>query len=147
LFVHGFMISYLIEEYLFARCQFHQHSTCSFYAHRSQKHQKRLTTWLYFFALSGSVHAKAARRTLIKSTPGRQRCLEIFLHKTLSEKKKKFQKLFCKIKRVFVAIGYYTFYGFFPKTFFSKIQNVKKGIFQYFSRHVSTRTRPSYMSK
>jgi len=33
------------------RCQFHQRSTYSFYAHRSQKRKKILTTWLSSYAL------------------------------------------------------------------------------------------------
>jgi hypothetical protein len=50
--------------------RFHQCSTHSFYACRSQKSKKILTTWL---TLSGSTSAKAVRRTLMKSTPDENR--------------------------------------------------------------------------
>ncbi len=49
--------------------RFHQHFTRSFYTHRSQKRKKRLRAWLYFFALWGSGHVKAACKILVKSTP------------------------------------------------------------------------------
>jgi len=52
------------------RCQFHQHFMHSFYAHRSQKCQMILLTWLSFFAHLRSALIKAARRTLMKLTPG-----------------------------------------------------------------------------
>jgi len=42
----------------------------SFYVHRSQKCKKILMTWLYFFTLLGSTHAKAASRMLVKLTHG-----------------------------------------------------------------------------
>ncbi len=51
------------------RCQFHQRSTCSFYARRSQKCQMILLTWLSFFAHSGSTCVRAVRRTLMKLSP------------------------------------------------------------------------------
>jgi len=49
-------------------CQFHQHFTLSFYARRSQKHKKDLTTWLRIciFALMVSAHVKAACKMLVK---------------------------------------------------------------------------------
>ena len=43
------------------RCQFHQCFTCSFYARRSQKHQKDSQV-KQLFALSGSSCIKAARK-------------------------------------------------------------------------------------
>jgi len=61
-----------LEEYLNSKlsiCQFHLHFKSSFFEHRSQKLKKRLTTWLSFFALSGSANVKAAHRMLMKSTP------------------------------------------------------------------------------
>ncbi len=51
------------------RCQFHQHSTSSFYACRSQKRKKIPMTLLYFFTLLGSTSVKAAHKTLVKLTP------------------------------------------------------------------------------
>ncbi len=52
------------------RCQFHQCSTYSFYARRSQKRKKILMTWLSFYAFGISMSAKAVRKTLMKLTPG-----------------------------------------------------------------------------
>ena len=49
--------------------QFHQCSTSSFYARRSQK-CKKLLDLTVFFALLGSASVKAARRMLMKLTPG-----------------------------------------------------------------------------
>jgi len=49
--------------------KFHQHSTRIFYAPRSQKH-KKIVKLSVFFVLSVSSCAKAARRTLMKLTPG-----------------------------------------------------------------------------
>ena len=49
------------------KCQFHQHSTSSFYARRSQKRKKDCQV-KQFFVLSGSVCVKAAHRTLMKLT-------------------------------------------------------------------------------
>ena len=49
--------------------QFHQHSTSSFYARRSQNPIK-LLNFTVFFALLGSASVKAARRTLVKLNPG-----------------------------------------------------------------------------
>ena len=50
--------------------QFHQRSTYSFYARRSQKRKKIQLSHKYLFTLLGSTGAKAARRTLMKLTPG-----------------------------------------------------------------------------
>ncbi len=50
--------------------QFHQCSTYSFYAHRSQKRKKILMTWLSSYAFGISTSAKAVRKTLMKLTPG-----------------------------------------------------------------------------
>ncbi len=47
------------------RCQFHQHSTYSFYACRSRKHKKLTVS----FTRLGSVRIKAVRRTLMKLSP------------------------------------------------------------------------------
>ena len=49
------------------RGQFHQCSTSSFYAQRSQK-RKETVKLSSFIAFLGSVHIKAARRTLVKLT-------------------------------------------------------------------------------
>jgi hypothetical protein len=49
--------------------QFHQCSTSSFYASRSQKWKKTVKLSV-FFSLLGSASAKAACRTLMKLTPG-----------------------------------------------------------------------------
>jgi len=65
--------------------QFHQHSTYSFYARRSQKH-KKIDNLTVFLTLLGSVSIKAVRRTLMKLSPCR---------KTLSEgSKRKFVRKF-----------------------------------------------------
>jgi len=48
--------------------KFHQRSTSSFYALRSQK-RKKTVKLLVFYALSESLHAKAARRMLMNFTP------------------------------------------------------------------------------
>ena len=48
--------------------QFHQHSTSSFYACRSQRRKKDSQVKL-LFALLGSARVKAARRMLVKLTP------------------------------------------------------------------------------
>jgi hypothetical protein len=65
------MCQYLGYAYIYPspRCQFRQHSTYSFCTQRSQKCKK---DWQldYLFALSGSAHVKAARRMLMKLTPG-----------------------------------------------------------------------------
>ncbi len=55
------------------RAQFHQRSTYSFYARRSQKRNGRTYTDVLtvFFTLLGSTSAKAVRRMLMKLTPGR----------------------------------------------------------------------------
>jgi len=50
-------------------CQFHQRSTYSFCACRSQKRKKILLSHKYLFTLSGSASVKAVRRTLMKSSP------------------------------------------------------------------------------
>jgi len=52
-----------------SRCQFHQRVMCSLYAHRSQKRQLTLLTWLCFFVHSGSTRVKAGCRTLMKLSP------------------------------------------------------------------------------
>jgi len=52
-----------------SRCQFHQRSTYSFYAHRSQKRKKDTDDLTVFFTLLGSTSAKAVRSTLMKLTP------------------------------------------------------------------------------
>ncbi len=52
------------------RARFHQCSTYSFYARRSQKRKKILMTWLSSYAFGISTSAKAVRRTLVKLTPG-----------------------------------------------------------------------------
>jgi hypothetical protein len=49
--------------------QFYQRFTTSFYASRSRK-RKNTVKLSVFFALLGSVHEKAARRLLMKLTPG-----------------------------------------------------------------------------
>ncbi len=49
-----------------ARCQFHQRSTYSFYACRSQKRKKILMTELYSITLLGSTSVKVVRKTLMK---------------------------------------------------------------------------------
>jgi len=54
-------------------CQFHQRFTCSFYARGSQKSQTTLLT----YAHSGSARIKAARKTLMKLTPGRDDLLKL----------------------------------------------------------------------
>ena len=48
--------------------QFYQHSTCSFYARRSQKRKKDCQV-KQFFVLLGSSSVKAACRMLVKLTP------------------------------------------------------------------------------
>jgi len=63
--VHAFRVERLEND---IRCQFHQRSMSSFYVHRSRKCKKDSQV-LSFFTLSGSVHIKAARRTLMKLTP------------------------------------------------------------------------------
>jgi len=52
--------------------QFHQHSTYSFYARRSQKRKKILMTWLYFLCFWDlwGMSVKAVHKMLIKLTPG-----------------------------------------------------------------------------
>ncbi len=47
------------------RCQFHQCSTFSFYAHRAQKSKKVQLSHQYLFMLSGSSGIKAVRRMLM----------------------------------------------------------------------------------
>ena len=54
---------------MIARGQFHQHSTSSFYVQRSLK-RKKLLNLTVFFVLLGSGCVKAARRMLVKLTPG-----------------------------------------------------------------------------
>jgi len=49
--------------------QFHQHSTSSF-TRADPKSTKRLDELTVFFALLGSVSAKAVHRMLVKLTPG-----------------------------------------------------------------------------
>ena len=56
-----------------ARGQFHQHSTSSFYASRSQK----LLILTVFFALLVSAGVKTTHRILMKLTPG---CHMLFMH-------------------------------------------------------------------
>jgi len=56
------------------RCQFHQCSTCSFYACWSQKRKKNIDTLTVIFTHFWSAHAKAARRTLMKLSPGTRCC-------------------------------------------------------------------------
>ena len=56
--------------------QFHQRSTSSFYACRSQK-RKKLLNLTVFFVLLGSMSTKAAHRTLVKLTPGVKPCNEL----------------------------------------------------------------------
>jgi len=51
-------------------CPFHQHSTDSFYAGRSQKSKKIQLSHQYLITLSGSASVKAVRRTLMKLSPG-----------------------------------------------------------------------------
>jgi len=50
-------------------CQFHQHFTCNFYAQRFLKCKKTVKS-SGFFVVSGSARIKAARRMLMKLTPG-----------------------------------------------------------------------------
>ena len=50
------------------KCQFHQRSTSSFYACRSQKCKKTIKS-SSFFALLGSTSVKSACRMLVKLTP------------------------------------------------------------------------------
>jgi len=51
------------------RCQLHQHSKYSFYAHRSWQHKKiQLSHW-YLFTLSGSASVKSVWRMLMKLSP------------------------------------------------------------------------------
>jgi len=50
--------------------QFHQHSTSSFYARRSRVRKKRQSSWQCRLALLGPTSIKAARKTLVKLTPG-----------------------------------------------------------------------------
>jgi hypothetical protein len=54
----------------FSRCQFHQHSTDSFYAQRSQKRKKMQLSHWYLFTLSGSASVEALCWTLMKLSPG-----------------------------------------------------------------------------
>ncbi len=49
--------------------RFHQCSTYSFYACRSQKRKKRQSSHQYMFTLSGSMSVEAVHRTLMKLTP------------------------------------------------------------------------------
>ncbi len=49
--------------------QFHQHSSSSFYAHRSQK-RKKTDNLNAFFVLLGSSNVKATVRMLMKLTRG-----------------------------------------------------------------------------
>ncbi len=51
-------------------CQFHQRFKSSFYKHRSQKF-KKTDSLTIFFAFLGSAGVIAPRKTLVKSTPGR----------------------------------------------------------------------------
>ncbi len=55
--------------FILSWAQFHQCSTYSFYACRSQKSKKILMTCLYFFTLLGSTSVKAEHKTLVKLTP------------------------------------------------------------------------------
>ena len=48
---------------------FHQHSTNSFYASKSQKCQKKLLNLTVIFAILGSALVKSARKLLVKLTP------------------------------------------------------------------------------
>jgi len=79
------------------RCQFHQRSTCSFYARRSQKCQMILLTWLSFFAHSGSTCVRAVRRTLMKLSPKCQfhQCFSSSFYAHRSWKRKKDRQLDC----------------------------------------------------
>jgi len=47
--------------------QYRQRFTSSFCEHRSQKHKKQ-SSWKCLFALLGSGHSKATRKTLVKSS-------------------------------------------------------------------------------
>ncbi len=49
--------------------QFHQHSTYSFYAHRSRKLKKRQSSQQCHLALLGPTSVKAVGKTLVKLTP------------------------------------------------------------------------------
>ena len=49
-------------------CQFHQHFTQSFYAHKSQKHNKD-SQLKQLFALSGTVRVKAAGKHVDEIDP------------------------------------------------------------------------------
>jgi len=57
------------------RCQFHQRFSTSFYKRRYPKSAKKTDNLTVFFPLSGSGLVKAARRTLIKLTPGAKESL------------------------------------------------------------------------
>ena len=54
----------------FTWCQFHQHSTYSFYARRSRMLKKRQSSQHCHFTLLGSGSVKVACRMLTKLTPG-----------------------------------------------------------------------------
>jgi len=51
------------------RAQFHQCSTYSFYARRSQKRKKIPMAYLYFIMLLESMSLKVVRKMLMKLTP------------------------------------------------------------------------------
>jgi len=55
-----------------SRCQFHQRSTHSFYARRSQKRKKIQLSHQYLLTLSGSASIKDRCRTLMKLSPGQE---------------------------------------------------------------------------
>ncbi len=50
--------------------QFHQRSTYSFYARRSQTRKKRQSSQQCHLVLLGPTSVKAAQKMLVKSTPG-----------------------------------------------------------------------------
>ena len=73
-------LSTVITDYtwLSAWGQFHQHSTSSFYACRSQK-RKKLLNLTVFLVLLGSARIKAACRMLVKLTPGKAVMVGVFV--------------------------------------------------------------------
>jgi len=64
-----FISKYKLENNVDTRGRFHQQFTSSFYTLRFQKSKKRLTAWLYFFALLGFARVKAALKMWMKLTP------------------------------------------------------------------------------
>ena len=71
----GFIVAYhrLDKNDQVSRGQFHQHSTSSFYARRSQKCKKSCLTWLFFCAFGIFAGVNAARRVLLKLTADRSK--------------------------------------------------------------------------